>query len=406
MEYLLTNIHRIDSKGEGKGILGVSSDNLITYNSKKTKKPVSFNVGGDYYAYPGFINSHDHLLGNYFPRVGNGPYLNWLPWDNDLKSAKIYQERAKLTNYEIYFIACLRNLISGVTWISDHIPHVVNEKFIPHLPINIISRYTLAHEVSSYDLKWGDPKKEHEIAKKEKIPFITHIEEGFDEEAKKGVDYLKEYQALDEYTVMVHGIALSEEDLKDIGIAKAHLVWCPTSNTFMFSKTADVKNWLKNKINVCLGTDSPMSGGLNLLEEIRFARSVYEKMYGEKLDERLIFQMITSNPAKAFKIPAGDLSENSPANFVITRKITDNPYTNLAYLTLSDIALVVVNGKPLYGDMKFAPLLKELKIQHWKIEVENEEKFLAIRGSLKILKKLKTLLGYPKYLPFLPINLD
>lgn len=274
------------------------------------------------------------------------------------------------------------------------------------MPIHVISRYTLAHEVSSYDLKWGDPKKEHALAKKENMPFITHIEEGFDEEAMKGIDYLKEYGALDSHTVMVHGIALSEQDIKDIGQAGAHLVWCPTSNTFMFNKTADVKKWMQYQVNTCLGTDSPMSGAMNLLEEIQFAKNTYEEMYGQKLDAREVFSMITANPAKAFRIPAGDLNEGSPANFVITRKTVDNPYENILNLKLADIALVVVSGKPLYGDTAFMPLLKNLKIQHWKIEVEGEEKFLAVRGSLKLLKKVKTHLGYPKYLPYLPMNTD
>lgn len=407
MNYILTDVHRADFKGESKGILGVFNSKL-SYNisAQKKNKACSFELGKNYFVYPGLINAHDHLLGNYYPKVGKGPYLNWLPWDNDLKDAKIYQERARFTNYEIYFLGCLRNLISGVTWISDHIPHSVNEKFISHLPINVVSRYTLAHECSSYDLKWGEPKTEHALAKKEKIPFITHIEEGFDEEAKKGVDYLKEWGILDEYTMMIHGVALSDQDIKDIGKANAHLVWCPTSNVFMYNQTADVKSWIKNKINVSLGTDSPMSGGINLLEEIHYAQYCYEKMYGQELDGRMLFNMVSKNPAKALRIDAGNLDEGSPANFTVVKKLVDNPYENLLKIKLSDIALVVVNGKPSYGDYEFSPLLKDLKIQHWKVSVEGTKKFLAVRGSLKLLKKVKNNLGYNKYLPFLPLNID
>ncbi len=172
----------------------------------------------------------------------------------------------------------------------------------------------------------------------------------------------------------------------------------------MYDVTADVKSWLKNQVNVSLGTDSPMSGGLNLLEEIRFASHIYEEMYNEKLDGRIVFNMITKNPAKAYRIPAGVFQENEPANFVITKKVVNNPYENILNIKLSDIALVVVNGKPSYGDIKFSPLLEKLKIQHWKVEVEGEDKFLAVRGSLKLLKKVKSFLGYPKHIPFLPIN--
>ncbi|HPI22395.1 MAG TPA: hydrolase, partial [Spirochaetota bacterium] len=51
---------------------------------------------GDTVLAPGLINAHDHLLGTYYPKVGNGPYENWLPWDNDLKSALVYEERQQI----------------------------------------------------------------------------------------------------------------------------------------------------------------------------------------------------------------------------------------------------------------------------------------------------------------------
>ncbi|PKL11368.1 MAG: hypothetical protein CVV50_05805, partial [Spirochaetae bacterium HGW-Spirochaetae-6] len=108
MDFMLNNVHRVDAAGETKGHLGVV-DGLFNYKTTTKQKSnlVSFDVGEDYFVYPGFINAHDHLLGNYFPRVGKGTYLNWLPWDNDLKTAKVYQERGKLTAYETYFLGSL-----------------------------------------------------------------------------------------------------------------------------------------------------------------------------------------------------------------------------------------------------------------------------------------------------------
>ena len=57
---------------------------------------------------PALVNSHDHLLGNYYPKVGNGPYENWLPWDNDLKSAPVYQERQQIENRDLYLLGAYR----------------------------------------------------------------------------------------------------------------------------------------------------------------------------------------------------------------------------------------------------------------------------------------------------------
>jgi hypothetical protein len=96
----------------------------------------------------------------------------------------------------------------------------------------------MQHEMSSYrPVKWGtSATEEHALAVKNDIPFVTHIEEGYDEEAMLGIDIMKELKILDEYTVLIHGISLSEKDIEDIAKAKAHVVWCPTSNYFMFQE--------------------------------------------------------------------------------------------------------------------------------------------------------------------------
>jgi len=161
----------------------------------------------------------------------------------------------------------------------------------------------------------------------------------------------------------------------------------------------------KKNINVCLGTDSPMSGGMNILEEINFANYLYQKLHSSALDPRTLFNMITINPAKAFRIPAGTLKENTPANIVITKKVKPDPYENISYIKLSDISLVIINGKPVYGDINFKNILEYFKIPYWEVNIENKDKFIAIRGTLKILREIKNKIEYFKYLPFLPINL-
>ncbi|MDD5067388.1 MAG: hydrolase, partial [bacterium] len=190
------------------------------------KEPLSFDLGNRI-VFPGLINAHDHLLGNYFPRIGRGPYINWLPWDNDLKSSPVYTERSKIPPKEVYLLAAYRNLISGVTTVSDHIPHFVNDPFIDILPIRALKDYTLAHESSDYDLKWGDGiEVEYKRAKKKNLPFITHIEEGYDEESETGIDKLSSLKALSEHTVLIHAIGLSDQDIRIISKKKANIVWC------------------------------------------------------------------------------------------------------------------------------------------------------------------------------------
>lgn len=352
---------------------------------------------------PALINAHDHLLGNYWPKVGHGPYPTWREWDIDLKASDVYRERSKISNEDLYLIGSFRNLISGVGTVSDHVPHALNAPLIPKMPIRIIKDYTLAHEVSRYDLKWGDGvKKEHDRAQKNDIPFITHIEEGFDEESKRGIDRLIREKALSDHTVLVHGLALSATDIKAIAAAKAHLVWCPTSNMFMFDRTGDVRSWQKNGISVSLGTDSPMSGGINLLEELRFARDVYRTRYGAALSDRDIVSMVTENPAKALRLNGlGTLEKNAVADILVVNGA--DGYRSLVNAELRDIRLLIREGKPVYGDESCIPLFEHCSVPYNRIRVRGAAKVTAfdIRG---LLSRVRTSVGYSKELPFLPIE--
>lgn len=211
---------------------------------------------------PGLINAHDHLLGTYLPKVGNGPYENWLPWDNDLKSSPVYQERQQIENRDLYLLGAYRNLFSGVTTVSDHIPHFVAEPYYDMLPMKAVREYSLAHSIASFALAWGEEiALEYQKAVEEDLPFITHISEGFDSETVNDLETLHKKGGLGEHSVLVHGIAFSPSDMDQIKKAEASVVWCGDSNMFMFNQTTNIKMLLDKKINVCIGTDSPMSGG-------------------------------------------------------------------------------------------------------------------------------------------------
>ena len=167
--------------------------------------------GDGYAAFPALINIHDHFNGNYLPKVGPRPgefYVKWLDWEKDLRNSEVVKvERAKTSTEERYFLSAYKNLFSGVVTANDHFPHEWNEPFIPRLPIRVIRNYTLAHESSSYDLKWGEGIEiEHARALKNNFPFITHLEEGFDEESQRGIDILEELGCLDDHTVLIHCI--------------------------------------------------------------------------------------------------------------------------------------------------------------------------------------------------------
>ncbi|MBN2324288.1 MAG: amidohydrolase family protein [Spirochaetes bacterium] len=368
-------------------------------------KERDYEVSGRYILFPALINPHDHLFGTYHPKIGEGPYICWLPWDYDLKQSETYTERNKNSPMDVYLFGAYKNLISGVTTVHDHIPHEVNDKYIDKLPIRVIKEYTLAHESSVYDLKWGDGiDVEHKRAVEKDLPFVTHIEEGFDEESLGGIDTLEAYHALSDHTVLIHGIGFSKKDIGIIAKRKANFIWCPGSNMFMFNRTAKIKEILEAGVNVSIGTDSPATGELNILDEIRFGKKVYGDMYEEELSDELIVHMITTHPAKAFRIEKelGSLEKGKKGDLLIVSGDPKKPYRSLVNAELKDIALVVMEGKPLYGDVRFEEIFGNFKEEYTKVTIEGTEKYVV--GDLNdIMATMRKKVGFNKELPFLPL---
>src|SRR5208337_5111452 len=99
----------------------------------------------------------------------------------------------------------------------------------------------------------------------------------------------------------VHCLAFTANDLDLVKKSGASCVWCGNSNMFMYNKTIDPKIFMERGINLCIGTDSPMTGGENLLYEMKYDKVLFERMYREELGDEEIVKMVTVNPARAFR---------------------------------------------------------------------------------------------------------
>jgi cytosine/adenosine deaminase-related metal-dependent hydrolase len=279
------------------------------------------------------------------------------------------------------------------------------------MPVRIVENFTLAHECSQYDLKWGDGVEvEYGRAKENDWPFITHINEGWDEEAKRGISYLVAKNALTENTVLIHGLSYSMEDIHNIAKFRANHVWCPISNYYMFEKVAKVKEMRELGINVAIGTDSPMSGGVNILEEMRFGKRIYKEIYNEELEDKAVCEMVTINGAKAFRIDkfTGSIEPGKNADLLVLKDEGEDPYTTLVQAKLEDILIVIYNGEPVYADETFESLFKTLKIPYKRVNINKARKIVKYGENYpdinEIMNRVKANVGYEKRLPFVPIG--
>jgi len=392
------------------GNIGVLGDKII---SAKSGGGTILDLKEKSCVYPSLINTHDHLQGNYRPPIGPKEgtfYLTWQPWDKDLKASATFAERSKLTREELYLLSSYKCIFSGVTTVNDHFPQAINGHILPTLPIRAILEYGLAHEATSYDLKWGDGVvAEHKKAVKNKWPFITHLCEGFDEEAMHGLETLEKLGVLDSHCLLVHCIAMSDEDIVKVAKAGASISICPTSNMRMFNVTGKIRKMIKAGLNLTLGTDSSASGSANLFEEIRNLRDLYRNMYGEELEPKKIFEMITINAAKAFWMQdkIGSLEEGKLADIMVLKARKDDPYENLACASMEDIELLVLAGKPIYGETRFIDIFSDSKIPEGYTEiVVGKRPMFVIGDHAALYREIRRRTGFKKILDFFPFELS
>ena len=398
-----------DNKKPCLGELAISGEKIVSPGL--LPKGLVLDLKKKSYVYPALINTHDHLQGNYRPAIGPPEgtfYLTWQPWDKDLKASATFAERSKLSREELYTLSSYKCIFSGVTTVNDHFPHALNHNILPKLPIRAINEYGLAHECTSYDLKWGSGvKEEHEKAVKNNWPFITHLCEGFDAESMHSVGTLEKLGILDKHCLFIHCISLSDEDIKKIARAGASISLCCSSNMLMFNVTAKIRKMIKAGVNLTIGTDSSASGPANLLEEIKNIRQLYQKMFGEDLSPKKIFEMVTINSARAFWMQdrIGSLDEGKLGDILVLKARNDDPYENLAGASMKDIELLTLAGKPIYGEMRFFDIFGESKLPKGYTEIVVAKRPMFVIGDPAALyREIRARTGFKKVLDFLPFE--
>src|SRR6202011_2169985 len=99
----------------------------------------------------------------------------------------------------------------------------------PGFPVRVVPDYGWAHSLSI------DPQLGSKFGKTPSgTPFILHAAEGVDRESLEEVFELDRMHALDERTVLVHGLACTSVAAALINQRLAAVILCPTSNQFLF----------------------------------------------------------------------------------------------------------------------------------------------------------------------------
>ena len=285
---------------------------------------------------PGLINAHDHLEFSLFPNIGNGPYRNAAQWAQDIHAnqAPLIAQHRKVPRSLRLWWGAIRNLLCGVTTVCHHNP-ITQELVNPGFPVRVVSEFAWAHS----------PSLEPQLASKfaasrTDLPFILHAAEGIDQESAQEIFALDRMHALDDRTVLVHGLACTPEAVSLINRRRAAVILCPTSNEFLFHQSPSLA-LIRSLDSVMLGSDSPLTAAGDLLDEIRFARTQIG------LDANPLYAMVTSAPAELLRLRRGEghLKPGSIADLLVVRDRGLSPAETLAQLTMEQIELVILAGR-------------------------------------------------------------
>ena len=159
-----------------------------------------------------------------------------------------------------------------------------------------------------YTCDYNYLKYASKIAKKYNMPVTSHLSENKTEVddcikkyGKTPVEIYKETGLLDDVSLMAHCVHLKDSDLEYLrGHYIAHN---PKSNVKLGSGIADIYKYMKNGINIAIGTDGASSNNnLNMLSELNYAALL---MCNKNSDPSLvspleILKMATLNGAKGF----------------------------------------------------------------------------------------------------------
>jgi len=207
------------------------------------------------------------------------------------------------------------------------------------------------------------------LAQKYDVPLLIHLSETeADVEGTRELYgcppafCLDNFGILDSRALAVHGVYLTEEEMKLLaqkGVGVAH---APTSNLKLASGVAQVARMLELGLNVGIGTDGPASNNdQDMFEEMRLAALLAKGIARDPkaVPARVAFGMATIGGAQALHLDhiTGSIEVGKQADLAVvdveglhvTPKFSlsaDNLYSQLVYAGKSaDVCHVLVNGR-------------------------------------------------------------
>jgi len=177
-----------------------------------------------------------------------------------------------------------------------------------------------------------------------------HLAEGIDDSSRAEFDKLVDRGLLTSATIIIHGTALTRDQLAEVRDAGAKLVWSPQSNLRLYGQTTLAADAIELGVPVGLGADWLPSGSPNLMAELKVAQRVLAQQ-GSDAGAKQLVGMVTSGAAEI--AGRGDrlgvLAPGRVADILVLERRLDDPWENVLAADPSWIDLVTIGGDLSYG---------------------------------------------------------
>jgi len=252
----------------------------------------------------------------------------------------------------------IRALVGGVTAIQGASGKLSNaaESLVRNVDLQIFGAHRARAMIDLPSEGSRDLPRLQRIVKQIEAGEVTalyvHLAEGRSDDQRSigEFDRLVELGALTSATVIIHGSALTREQLGQVADAGAKLVWSPQSNLRLYATTTRAADALDAGVTVGLGADWLPSGSTSLLAELKVARRVLARQ-GRPTTPQALVRMVTADAARIAGLSdqLGSLEVGRPADVVVLERRREDPYENVLEADPSWVELVTIDGDLAYG---------------------------------------------------------
>lgn len=213
------------------------------------------------------------------------------------------------------------------------------------------------------------------LAREKRVMIHTHASENLGEcaivEAETGmrnIAYLDSVKITGPHVALAHCVHLNDQEKEILRTTRTNVVHCPSSNLKLGSGIAEVVDLLNCGISVSLGADgAACNNRLDMFTEMRTASLLQKGLHGpEALSAWQAIKMATIDGARAMGLDSeiGSLEVGKRADVAVIKlnrihsfpRLSDVASTLVYSSQPSDVAHVLVDGKPLLADGKLVTI--------------------------------------------------